>query len=117
MSQKNYNYTCEKILYYIFFVIICLQETQIWKHRVIEIEKLYKVTNDIFIYIHTITKLGIHVEKKLKERNVMGKMKNELMIQKNMLRVEMAFNDSADNNGKKNSNNENDDNRLSVRWR
>ena len=48
---------------------------------------------------------------------MMGKMKNELMIQKNLLRVEMAFNDSADNNGKKNSNNENDDNRLSVRWR
>jgi len=28
-------------------------------------------------------------------------MKNELMIQKNVLRVEMAFYDSADNNGKK----------------
>jgi hypothetical protein len=29
----------------------------------------------------------------------------------------MAFNDSADNNGKKNGNNENDNSKLSVRWR
>ena len=95
MSQKNYNLYMQKeitlLLYFIIFfvfVIICLQEIQIWKHRVIGIEKSYKVTNDIFIYIHTITKLGISCrKKKLKERNMMGKMKNELMIQKNVLRV------------------------------
>ncbi len=45
-------------------------------------------------------------------------MKNELMIQKKCCVFEMAFNDSADNNGKKKiSNNENDDSKLSVRWR
>ena len=44
-------------------------------------------------------------------------MKNELMIQKKCCVFEMAFYDSADNNGKKNSNNENDDSKLSVRWR
>jgi len=37
----------------------------------------------------------------MKERNIMGKMKNELMIQKKCCVCEMAFNDSADNNGKK----------------
>jgi len=66
MSQKNHNYTCETVLYYIFFlifVVICLQETQIWKHRVIGIEKNHAKLQ--MIYIHTITKLGIHVEKKL----------------------------------------------------
>jgi hypothetical protein len=56
MSQKNYNlYMQKKLLYYFilyifFFVIIFLQENQIWKHRVIGIENLYKVTNDIHIY-------------------------------------------------------------------
>ena len=55
------------MFFFFVFVIICLQENQIWKHRVIEIEKLYKVTNDIFIYIHTSTKLGFHVEKKWKK--------------------------------------------------
>jgi len=55
------------------------------------------------IYLYTYIQLlnwGF-MSKKMKERNMMGKMKNKLMIQKNMLRVEMAFNDSADNNGKK----------------
>jgi hypothetical protein len=51
----------------------------------------------------------------MKERNIMEN-ENELMIQKNVLRIEMALSDSADKNGK-NGNNENDDNRLSVRWR
>jgi hypothetical protein len=87
MSQKNYNlYMQKKLLYYFilhfFFVIICLQEIQIWKHRVIGIEKIIQSYKWYIIYIHTITKLGIHVEKKLKERNMMGKTKNELMIQK-----------------------------------
>ena len=89
MSQKNYKYTYEKVLYYIFFdFCYCLfarnsnLKTQSNWYR-----KSYKVTNDtLYTYIQLLN-WEFMSRKKLKERNMMGKMKNELMIQKNMLCV------------------------------
>ena len=71
------------LYFFLIFVIICLQETQIWKHRVIGIENHTKL--QMIYYIHTYnyeTGDFMSRRKKLKERNMMGKMKNELMIQK-----------------------------------
>jgi len=121
MSQKNHNYTCKKVLYYIFFWFLLLfvcKKIQIWKHRVIGIENHTKLQMIHYIYIHTITKLGIHVEKKKIERKKYdGKNEKWIDDTKNVLCVEMAFNDSADNNGKKIAIMKNDNSKLSVRWR
>ncbi len=117
MQRKKLLYYFILHIFFFVFVIICLQEIQIWKHRVIGIEKSYKVTNDtLYTYIQ-LRNWGFHVEKKLKERNMMGKTKNELMIQKKCVvckkwhltiqRIIMV----------KNGNYENDNSKLSVRWR